>query len=131
MPDVSIVSKFKILQSRLQASQFVYTLDVRTLLPIEVAAPAIGKSASTFRSDLCRRPKSLPKVIRKNGRVFVCVGDLINWLDQRPGEDVQSALPPSAQVLPERGRPRKQESVEARSRGMSVHELREQARLGV
>lgn len=94
--DVSI-SKIQILQSRLAATQFVYQLDVRTLLPIELAAPAIGKSPSTFRSDLIRRPSCLPQVTRRGGRVFVKVGDLINWLNARPAE----------QVAPDPGKPRR------------------------
>lgn len=75
------LQKFQVLQHRLESSQFVYRLDIRTLLPIDLAATAIGKSPSTFRSDLCRRPDSLPRVVRRGGRVFVFVGDLISWLD--------------------------------------------------
>lgn len=95
------VNKFQILQSRLQASQFVFSLDARTLLPIEVAAPTIGKSTSTFRSDLIRRPQSLPKITRRNGRVFVLAGDLIDWLTGgRPTDNSSSTQIPSVITEP-------------------------------
>lgn len=104
------ISKLQILQSRLQASQFVYSLDVRTLLPIELAAPAIGKSSSTFRSDLVRRPDALPPVVRRNGRVFVSVGDLIGWLDARPSD------PQPQPGKSKRGRPTKAEQLARQAR---------------
>lgn len=106
------LSKFQILQTRLQNSQFVYGLDVRTLLPIEIAASVIGKSCSTFRSDLIRRPHSLPQVTRRHGRVFVVVGDLINWLAGSPSVSpiiphTQTSIEPPTKR--KRGRPTKVE----------------------
>jgi hypothetical protein len=107
------VQKSQILQSRIQASQFVLSLDPRTLLPIELAAPAIGKSTGTFRSDLVRRPGSLPVVTRQHGRVFVRVADLIDWLEgRRPAPAV--AVQPTHK---RRGRPTKVEQARRLAEG--------------
>lgn len=95
------ISKLHIAQNRLQASQFVFQLDPRTLLPIEIAAPACGKSSSTFRSDLLRRPQSLPPVVRSHGRVHVRVKDLLDWIEGA------SAVPVSDAPALKRGRPTK------------------------
>lgn len=95
------VSKLQVLQARYAASQFVYELHPRTLLPLDLAASAIGKTVSTFRSDLCRRPESLPPVVRRGGRVWVLVGDLLTWLDT-PATPVE----PDPD-RPKRGRPTK------------------------
>lgn len=104
-PKETTLNKFQVLQARLESSQFVFGLDVRTLLPVEIAAAAIGKSASTFRSDLLRRPRALPRVTRRHGRVWVLCGDLINWLDGRSGESDDDEAKPKA------GRPTKAEQV--------------------
>jgi hypothetical protein len=104
------LSRAQIYQSRLQSSQFVLGLDPRTLLPIELAAPAIGKSTGTFRSDLVRRPNSLPVVTRQGGRVFVKVSDLIDWLEGR------RPAPPTSDK-PKRGRPTKVEQARRLAEG--------------
>jgi hypothetical protein len=109
-----IVSKSQILKSRLSASQFVFNLNPITLLPIELAAPAIGKSTSTFRSDLVRRPGSLPVVTRRGGRVFVRVADLIDWLEGRRPAPV--ADPTSDK--PRRGRPTKAAQIARQQAGV-------------
>lgn len=113
MADQKLLSKFQIFQSRLQSSQFIYQLDVQTLLPLEVAASAVGKSVSTFRSDLIRRPQSLPKVTRRHGRVFVVVSDLINWRDNTSVEN--ATTPPTKK---KRGRPTKAEQLARQQAGV-------------
>lgn len=70
------------LQARIESVQFVFGLDPKTPLPIDLAAPAMGKSIATFRSDVTRRPELLPRLTRVGGRVFVRVGDLLAFLDQ-------------------------------------------------
>lgn len=74
------LSRFAILQARAKSAQVVFGLDPQTLLPIELAAPAIGKSPSTFRSDLIRRPECLPRITRRGSRVLVRVSDILDWL---------------------------------------------------
>ena len=87
------LSKFRILQSRLEAIQFIYKLDARTSLPHDVIAPACFKTVSTLRSDITRKPKSLPRITRRGGRVGVIVSDLIAWQDARPAEPLTSDQP--------------------------------------
>jgi hypothetical protein len=109
------VLKSQILQSRLNASQFVFGLHPRTLLPIEIAAPSIGKSASTFRSDLVRRPNSLPVITRQHGRVFVKVSDLIDWME---GRRPAPALAVELTHKPKRGRPTKADQIARQQSGV-------------
>jgi hypothetical protein len=106
------VPKSQILHSRFAATQFVYQLDPRTLLPIELAAPAIGKSPTTFRSDLVRRPEALPSVTRRGGRVFVSVADVLDWLEHGPRQPEPEQVPRTGK---KRGRPTKAEQL-ARAR---------------
>lgn len=103
MSTSAIVSKFQILQSRAQSAQFVLDLHPLMLVPIEIGAAAIGKSPSTFRSDLCRRPQSLPRVTRRGGRVLLRVQDILDWLNDGP--------PPPAPSQAKRGRPTKSEQL--------------------
>lgn len=86
------LSRFAILQARTESSQFVLSLNPVTLVPVELAAPALGKSPSTFRSDLIRRPECLPRITRRGHRVLVRVSDILDWLsngapaDPTPGK---------------------------------------------
>lgn len=90
---MSSLSKLDLLQSRIASHQFVFKLDPLTLLPIDLAAPACGKSASTFRMDVTRRPSSLPKLTRIGRRVFVKVGDLLSHINQQPEQEAQQPQP--------------------------------------
>jgi len=71
--------------ARLQAGQFIFNLNPLTILTIDTAALVIGKAGATFRQDLFRRPDSLPKTVRRGGRVFVQVCDLIDFLKNGNG----------------------------------------------
>lgn len=75
------LSRFAILHARAESAQVVFKLDPQTLVPVEIAAPVIGKSPSTFRSDLVRRPECLPRITRRGRRVLVRVSDLLDWVN--------------------------------------------------
>lgn len=78
------ISKLEKQKLQIQATQFVFGLHPETLLPIDIVAPAIGKKASTFRSDVNRRPADLPRLTRPNkkrkARIFVRVADLMEFI---------------------------------------------------
>jgi hypothetical protein len=82
-------------QQQLQNSQFVFGLDPRTLLPIDIAAPVVDKSVSTFRTDVTRRPSALPRLTRIGRRVFVRVADLIAFITPPAEADVEPARRPA------------------------------------
>lgn len=67
-------------KQQLEAQQFVFGLHPKTLLPIDVAAPIAGKTTKTFSSDVTRRPECLPRLTRRGRRVFVSVGDLLDFI---------------------------------------------------
>lgn len=81
------LSRLQVLQARTESAQFVFQLDPVTLVPVEIAAPAIGKSPSTFRSDMVRRPECLPTITRRGSRVLVRVSDILAWLDHGVPDD--------------------------------------------
>jgi hypothetical protein len=93
--------------SRLQASQFIFGLNPLTIVSIDVASLAIGKTGNTFRQDLFRRPESLPRTVRRGGRVFVQVSDLLDFLKNGNAQQQSSAGK-------KRGRPTKSEQVARR-----------------
>jgi hypothetical protein len=76
-----LATKLDLQRQQLEASQFVFGLDPLTLLTIDLAAPACGKTPSTFRTDVTRRPDSLPKLTRLGRRVFVRVEDLLAFIN--------------------------------------------------
>lgn len=103
------ISKFDRQKQRLLSAQFVFSLDPKTQLPIELFAPAINKDASTVRSDVKRRPWSLPKLTRtKTGRIFVTVEDLLTFLNSDSAEASVEAVPPGKRRV---GRPTKAEQI--------------------
>ena len=89
----TLVNKLDLLQSRIKSSQFVLTLDPQTILPIDLAAPACGKTAATFRTDVTRRPASLPKLTRIGGRIYVTVADLLAHINPNPSSVVPTTVP--------------------------------------
>lgn len=101
------VSREEVARATIAATQFVFGLDPRTLLPISLAAPACGKSPYTFANDVTKRPEVLPRLTRIGGRVFVQVKDLIDFLDKPPSN--QPATTPG-----KRGRPTKAEQMARR-----------------
>ncbi len=106
-------SKFEQQKFQIEATQFVFTLDPRTLLPIEFAAPIIGRTTLTFRTNVTRRPESLPKLTKIGGRVFVRVQDLMDFIDPDSirDKDTSQDLP----TMRRRGRPPKRESLTNRA----------------
>lgn len=72
--------KYQQEQARIEGQQFVFGLNPHTLLSIDMAAPVVGKSPATFRSDVTRRPETLPRLTRLGRRVFVRVEDLLAFI---------------------------------------------------
>lgn len=79
-----VVQKIQKQQHQLQQHQFIYDLDPRTLLSIDMAAPVVSKTPSTFRVDVTRRPHLLPRLTRIGRRVFVRVSDLLDFISPTP-----------------------------------------------
>ena len=50
-----------------------------TLLSINEVAPLIRKTAATVRTDITRRPESLPPIHRMGYHIAFRVGDVIEW----------------------------------------------------
>lgn len=88
-------SRIEKLRARAEAAQYVFNLDPRTLLPLEMAAPVLGKTCKTLRVDVTRCPEYLPRITRIGGQVFIKAGDLIDFISA-----------PAPALLP-RGRPSK------------------------
>ena len=103
--------KIERLKLQAQAAQFVFGLDPQTLLPIDLVAPVINKTAATVRTDATRRPGSLPQITRKNGRVFVKVAHLLEYCNT-PDRADEYNLEPKRRV----GRPTKAEQIEWEAR---------------
>jgi hypothetical protein len=109
--DVEQLSRFQVYQSRLQASQFILSLHPSTLVPLDIASPFLGKTVATVRTNLSREPEILPPVVRRNGRVFMRVSDLMAWAD---GTATAAPTAP-APTGKKRGRPTKaQQAARAR-----------------
>ena len=82
--------------------QYLYALDPATLLPIDLAAPLLNKSASTLRTDVTRCPQSLPVFVRFGRRVFFMKKDIDAFI--QAGRQVQQIPVPEVK---RRGRPTK------------------------
>ena len=109
------ITKLAIQKIQLEQSQFVFSLNPHTLLNVDLAAPICGKTPSTFRVDVTRRPYSLPRLTRIGRRVFVRVGDLLEFISTSHPLP-QQPQPPRARP----GRPTKAEQAAAsRSHGLS------------
>ena len=106
---LSANSALQFQQSRLESFQFVFSLDPQTLLTIDVAAPVANKATSTFRTDVTRRPGSLPKLTRIGRRVFVRVSDLLAFISPDAEPVIEQPRHP--------GRPTKAEQIQARKGG--------------
>ena len=65
---------------QLQNTQYLHSLNPETLLPIELAAHLLNKSASTLRTDITRRPQSLPIFVRFGRRVFFIKKDIDSFI---------------------------------------------------
>ena len=97
------ISKLDRLKLQIEHVQFVFSLAPNSLLPIDLAAPTIGKTPATFRTDVTRRPSSLPKLTRLGGRIFVRVEDLLAFinppdnLQQTPSQKKKVGRPTNAQ----------------------------------
>ncbi len=78
-----MLSKFARLKFQTESSQYIFDLHPDTRLTIDQVAFLCGKTISTFRCDVSRRPESLPKLTRppESGRVFVRVEDLLKFLN--------------------------------------------------
>lgn len=105
----------ELLQSSIAVRQYVLSLDPRTLIPIDLAAPTIGMSAHTFRGDVTRRPERLPRLTRVGGRIFVLVKDILEWIDKQ--RDQSQPEPRSAATKNRRGRLNKTEEIARRQAG--------------
>lgn len=87
--------------------QYLHRLDPATLLPIDLAAPLLNKSASTLRADVTRCPHSLPVFVRFGRRVFFMKKDIDAFIQN--GRQVKQEPVPEVK---RRGRPTK--ALEAR-----------------
>lgn len=100
-----------------QSTQYLHSLDSATLLPIELAAPLLNKSASTLRTDITRRPGSLPVFVRFGRRVFFLKKDIDDFiLASRCAQPAAHAVAPAVR---KRGRPTKAEQL---ARARSTHQ---------
>lgn len=67
----------------LQSQQFLHSLSPDTLLPLDLAAPLIGKTALTLRQDVLRRPaNTLPILTRIGRRIFMRKSDIDEFLNK-------------------------------------------------
>ena len=92
---------------QLQSHQYLHSLDPSTLLPIELAAPLLGKSPATLRTDITRRPGSLPVFVRFGRRVFFIKRDIDLFISA--SRCVAPLLVSVSPVKKKRGRPTKAE----------------------
>ncbi len=101
--------------------QFLYSLDPSTLLPIELAAPLLNKSAATLRTDVTRRPQSLPVFVRFGRRVFFIKKDIDAFIQaSRCAQFVQpSPVAVPAPAPKKRGRPSNASKVARLTGGVS------------
>ena len=98
---------------QLQNTQYLHSLNPETLLPIELAAHLLNKSASTLRTDITRRPQSLPIFVRFGRRVFFLKRDIDSFIAAsrctQPQPFAASASPSPSSRSRKRGRPTKAE----------------------
>lgn len=67
----------------LESQQFLYQLAPDTLLSIELAAPLLGKSPATVRTNISVCPSLLPAFVRSGRRVFFIKKDIDAFLASR------------------------------------------------
>lgn len=98
---------------QLQSTQYLHSLNPETLLPIDLAAPLLNKSPSTLRTDITRRPQSLPVFVRFGRRVFFIKRDIDNFIAASRCVQLQSASGNAAapKLIKKRGRPTKAEQL--------------------
>ena len=95
---------------QLQNTQYLHSLNPETLLPIDLAAALLNKTASTLRTDITRRPQSLPIFVRFGRRVFFLKRDIDSFIAaSRCTQPQPFAASPSNR---KRGRPTKVEQAE-------------------
>lgn len=92
---------------RLQNYQYLHSIDPETLLPIDLAAPLLGKTASTLRTDITRRPNSLPVFVRFGRRVFFLKKDIDAFISASRCVSGVAPTPTPSPDTPRRGRPTK------------------------
>lgn len=66
----------ELLLVQLRQVEEILRMDPHTELPLQLAAPCLGKTLYTLRSDVTRRPADLPRLTRRGKRIFITVGDL-------------------------------------------------------
>jgi hypothetical protein len=110
-------ASLKLLQ--LQSTQYLYSVDPATLLPIELAAALLGKSPSTLRTDITRRPQSLPVFARFGRRVFFIKRDIDSFIAASRCVQQQAPTAPA----PKRGRPTKAEQAARAKQQRDLHTL--------
>lgn len=108
-------------QQLVTSHQYLHSLNPETLLPIDLAAPLLNKSASTLRTDITRRPGALPVFVRFGRRVFFIKKDIDSFISA--SRCTQPALVVAALPSRKRGRPTKTEQL-ARARNAQQREPR-------
>ena len=98
---------------QLQSTQYLHSLNPETLLPIELAAPLLNKSAATLRTDITRRPQSLPIFVRFGRRVFFIKKDVDSFIAASRCAAPLPLLVSTSIVKKKRGRPTKAEQFKA------------------
>ena len=89
-----------------QSVQYLHGISPETLLPIDLAAHLLNKSPSTLRTDVTRRPQSLPIFVRFGRRVFFLKKDIDDFI--QAGRQVRKEPTPEVK---RRGRPTKAEQL--------------------
>jgi hypothetical protein len=74
---------FDIAKHHLEAVQHIHSLSSETLLPLEVAAPYMGMSATTVRTYVTRNPSALPPIIRIGRRIYFKKCDIDRFIEER------------------------------------------------
>ena len=94
---------------QLKNNQYLHSLDPSTLLPIDLAAPLLNKSPSTLRTDITRRPASLPVFVRFGRRVFFLKRDIDAFISA--SRCVAVSAGPVPVPVKKKGRPTKAEQL--------------------
>lgn len=88
-----------------------------------------GKAPTTVRSDLSRKPETLPppSVVGAKGRPIWIVADVLDWIRARRLKEGERRQLTAAMINARAhslGAPRKAERLEAKALGISVRDLR-------